>query len=87
MKIKIEIEIEIGSFWQDCLFCQGYRKDQDCLWLGILLNKFIGTFPGGDLHDWFSHFLSDTHPEARLQSDEIWELCSQDMKRSTDYDV
>ena len=40
MKIKIEIEIEIASFRQDC------RKNQDCLLLGNLLKQLIGTlFP------------------------------------------
>ena len=38
MKIKIEIEIKIASFRQDC------RKDQDCLLLGNLLKELIGTF-------------------------------------------
>ena len=43
-KNKIEIEIEIASFCQDC------RKDQDRLLLGNLLKELIGAFYGGNLH-------------------------------------
>ena len=42
--IKVEIEIEIASFCQDC------RKCQDCLSLGNLSKELIGTFSGGNLH-------------------------------------
>ena len=47
MKIKIEIEIEIASFRQDC------RKDQDCLLLGNLFQEFIGTVSGANFHHCF----------------------------------
>ena len=50
MKIRIEIEIKIASFRQDC------RKDQDCLLLGNLLKELIGTVSGDNLHHWYYYY-------------------------------
>ena len=44
LKIKIEIEIEIASFRQDC------RKDQDCFFSGNPIRELIGTVFGGNPH-------------------------------------